>query len=78
MDLVAKGVDESFRLFVSRNKGVSDRHKKNYLNFIKFTKQLSKTKVGDKKRLDKIKSAIQQSKNIADANWLYAKIEELQ
>lgn len=69
---------ESFRVYLNRNKIITDNSRKNYKNLIKFTKKLTKLTPGDNTALKKIKEEIDQTKNIASKKWLKEKIAELQ
>jgi hypothetical protein len=67
---------ESFRIFLHRNKLISASHRTNYLNLILFVKKLSRVRVGDHKRLAKIKADFEATRQIADADWLREKMGE--
>ena len=69
---------DSSRIFIRRNKLISNNHRINYLNFINYLKKLTKLFPDDKRKLAKIKQEIKDVKDIADINWLLEKIEELE
>ncbi|MBL0339563.1 MAG: hypothetical protein IPP71_00805 [Bacteroidetes bacterium] len=64
----------SFRLFLLRNKSISEYQKTIYRNLIKFLAAI--TRAGTSKaKLKKIRTEVEKEKNVADIKWLYAKIE---
>jgi tetratricopeptide (TPR) repeat protein len=69
---------ESFRAYLNRHKDISNERRKLYSNLIRITKKLTKLSPGDAKSLEKIKTEMTQTKNIASANWLKEKISELE
>ncbi len=69
---------ESFRAYLNRHKDISNERRKLYSNLIRITKKLTKLSPGDSKSLEKIKTEMTQTKNIASANWLREKILELE
>ena len=68
---------DSFRLFLRRNKLITESHKRNYLNLIRFVKQLSRIRPGETKKLKQIKDKIEATEQIADVNWLMEQVEKL-
>lgn len=68
---------DSFRVFLHRNRSLSDRHRNTYLNLIKLTKKLTKIRPSEQAKLKKLQQEINQTSQIADAKWLQEKIEKL-
>lgn len=66
---------DSFKAFVKRNKAITKDRKKSYLEFIKYTKDLSSTK-HDKSSLNKLKVSLEKSQAMSK-KWLLEKIDEL-
>jgi len=69
---------ESFRAYLNRHKDIPYNRRQNYSNLIKFTKKLTRTMPGDSKAVEKLKSEIKSTKNIASVKWLKEKIAELE
>jgi len=67
---------ESFATFLRRQK-ISINLKKAYSNFTKLTKQISRTSPRDTKRLQLIKTRINEARPLADRQWLLDKVDEL-
>ncbi len=67
---------DSFRQFVQRKKEVA-YHRKNYLNTIRFTRQLMGLKSGDHKQAERIRKKIEQEKMITEKSWMLEKLNEL-
>ncbi len=67
---------DSFKIYLKRNKLLSENRKKIYLNFIKFIARLSRMTKGQNSRLLKIKKQIEDTPNTANAKWLLQKINE--
>ena len=65
----------TFRKFLKRNKQLSQQHKTNYLNLIKYLKKLLNIAEGNTKGLQELKSAVLAQPEVADVDWLLAKIE---
>ena len=66
---------DSFRTFLRRNKLISAHHQRNYLNLIRFVKKLSRLRPGDRKKLEKIRSEVAATEQVADVDWLRGKLE---
>ena len=66
---------ESFKIFVNRNKNITDDIKKSYIQLIKLTKLLTESN-SDKLKLQKIKNEIQNSQ-ATSKKWLLEKVDEL-
>ena len=69
---------ESFRVYLNRNKKITQDRKKRYLNLIKYTKKLCRMIPGDKKTLAKIKEEVTTTSAIGGKKWLLEKIAELE
>lgn len=69
---------ESFRVYLKRNKNVTARRRRSYLNLIRFVRKLSRILPGDEKALSKIKSEMQETREIVMIKWLQEKIVELE
>jgi hypothetical protein len=65
----------AFRLFLSRNKVVSDYQRTIYRNLIRFSGKLMQAK-GDKSRVTTVANEIEQVKQIADISWIRKKAEQ--
>lgn len=68
---------DSFRLFLRRNKLITESHRRNYLNLTRFVKQLTRLRPGDQNKLSQIRQKIQSTEQIADVNWLMEQLEKL-
>jgi hypothetical protein len=64
----------AFRLFLLRNRYLSDFQKTFNRNLIKFLSALLRAN-GSKTKLQKLKAAVEKEKKVADINWLLEKIE---
>lgn len=62
----------AFRIFLSRNKQVSDYQRTIYRNMIKYTTQLLRA-AGNIPKIEKIQKEINEVKQIADISWLNRK-----
>ncbi len=67
---------ESFRMYLRRNKQITDEKRKVYLNFIKFLVRIDKIRRGNTPELAELKKRIDETKNTANAHWLISKIDE--
>jgi len=68
---------DSFRVYLRRKKNLSENHRRNYLNLIKFIQKLYRTYPGDKERLQKLIQQIHNARHLADKSWVLMKAEEL-
>ena len=68
---------DSFRIFLRRKKLVSDHHRTNHLNFIKFLRKMAKVNPRDKKKVLKLKEQLGELRQVADVSWLWEKMNEL-
>ncbi len=70
---------ESFRIYLGRQRKLSDQRKKNYKAFIRFIKRLSRVIPGDEKAIKKIREEFDRSEGIVSTDeWLREKIEALE
>jgi len=78
---------ETFKSYLVRNKKISERRRKIYLNLVKYTKKLSDQRqrfaYGANKRaaranVAKLKNEINSNQNIINLSWLQARVEELE
>ena len=65
----------AFRLFLLRNRHISDYQKNIYRNLIKFLTAIVRSAFS-KSKLLKIRVEIEKEKNVADLNWLRSKVNE--
>ena len=63
----------AFRIFLSRNKLVSDYQRTLYRNLIRYTTKLTRI-INNKKQLEVLLKNIEKEKQVADLGWLKAKI----
>ncbi|HTL81629.1 MAG TPA: hypothetical protein VL651_07985 [Bacteroidia bacterium] len=62
----------AFRIFLKRNKLVSEYQRTIYLNLIRYSSQLLRAQ-GNPKRISAIRKKVEANRNIADLNWLLGK-----
>jgi hypothetical protein len=67
---------EAFKVYLRRNRTLSDNVKTLYVNFLKFTDKLSRLQKRDKQKLDELKQRVKETKEVADLQWLLQKIDE--
>lgn len=67
----------TFKIYLKRNKLISEYQRTTYTNLVKFVRKLARIKMGSKLPLEKVKQEIEQVKQIADLTWLQSKVEEL-
>lgn len=67
----------TFKIYLKRNKLISEYQRTTYTNLVKFVRKLTRIKMGSKLPLEKVKYEIEQVKQIADLTWLQSKLEEL-
>ncbi len=68
---------DSFKIYLLRNKSLSEHHVKTYKNLLKITHKLSRLISSDKKKIALLETEIEQTKPLADVGWLREKILEL-
>lgn len=69
---------DSLKMYLRRNRKLSDFNKTVYVNFIKFVTKMVKIKLGGKQKLEPLKAEIESSQYIADRFWLEQKLQELE
>jgi len=71
---------DAFRIFLRRNKLISDHHRTIYLNQVKFVKKMLgiKIRAGKSKKIHELKEEVESTKQIADMKWLREKIDQLE
>ncbi|MCI5057133.1 MAG: hypothetical protein MRY83_13555 [Flavobacteriales bacterium] len=67
----------SFKMFLSRTKSISDYQKKIHMNFIKWSVRLFKLKEKGKKISKKFQGQIEETNELADRTWIEEKVLEL-
>jgi len=67
----------TFKIYLKRNKLISEYQRSTYTNLVKFVRKLTRIKMGSKSPLQKVKDEINEVKQIADLTWLQSKVEEL-
>lgn len=69
---------DSFKVYLNRKQNkIPDHFRKEYLNFIKFLKQLIDLRPGDQKAIEQFQAKLKSTGNVASFNWLLQKSEEL-
>jgi len=67
----------SFATYIRRNKVLSDKNKRNYLNMIKFTKKMSKLRKGEVRKAKSLLETLNETSNVMEKQWLVRKIKEV-
>lgn len=69
---------DAFKIYLRRNKQISDYQREVYSNLIGFTRRLVTARHGSNRvNPDDLKKEITETKKVADINWLLTKVEEL-
>jgi hypothetical protein len=68
---------QSFRMYIKREKSLSEDRKNHYLNLIRFTGILMKLSGRDQDKLKKLKEEATAAKGVVSKPWLMEKIDEL-
>lgn len=68
----------TFKIYLKRNKLISEYQRTTYTNLVKFVRKLTRIKMGSKLPLERVKQEIEQVKQIADLTWLESKVNELE
>ena len=66
----------SFSILLRRKKLISENHRVNHLNFIRFVKSLMRLDAKDNAKIKLLKKEIEQANKVADKSWLLEKIAE--
>lgn len=67
----------TFKIYLKRNKLISEYQRTTYNNLVKFVRKLSRIKMGSKLPLQKVKDEIAEVRQVADLTWLNSKVAEL-
>jgi hypothetical protein len=67
----------AFRLFLQRNKLVSESMRTVYLNQIKFIQRIIRLEPRDTAAREKLKSDLQATTQVADKSWVEEKVAEV-
>ncbi len=67
---------EAFKVYLRRNKTLSENVKVLYSNFLKFIDKLSRLTRRDKLKLNEMLVKLEETKQVADIGWLRQKIDE--
>lgn len=67
---------ESFRIFIQRSKTTSQDKKRQYMRLIKFVRKLAQIPRNDTEAKANLKKQIEETKAIANREWLLKKLEE--
>jgi len=65
---------DNFRVYIRKNKLISDSVKEHYLNFVSIIKKVYKADLENKKSNTGLMDLIENKKNVPDADWLLSKI----
>lgn len=65
----------SLKMYLGRNKSISDYQKKTYKNLLRFTNRLFYLK-GQNKKIELLKEELERMKEVADRTWLLKKVKE--
>lgn len=68
---------QAFKMFIKREKSLTNDRKETYLNLVKFTNQLIKIHPKDKIKLEKLKAEIEETKGVVSKPWLLEKVDSL-
>lgn len=66
---------DNFRVYIRKNKLISDSVKEYYLNFVSIIKKIYKADLENKKSKTDLLNLIENKKNVPDSDWLLSKIE---
>ena len=67
----------SFRIYIRRNKKVSETYRKLYLNLIYLVRMMVRYQLGEKVSLEQIQQQIEARPDVAAGSWIKAKAQEL-
>lgn len=68
---------QAFKMYIRREKSLTNDRKETYLNLIKFTLNLMKLSHKDKEKLTKLRTEISNTKGVVSKPWLLEKIDIL-
>ncbi len=66
----------SFKLYLDRERSLTNQRKKPYYNLIKFTRSLVRLNKNDKKKIQKLKEEVLESDSVVSKGWLLEKIDQ--
>lgn len=69
---------DTFRVYLRRNRKISDYQRRVYRNFVKYIKQLMKYRLDGRKPLSRIATEVESVPEMADKAWLRGKIAALE
>ncbi len=69
---------DTFRTYLNRHKEIGETMRKLYLNYISFTRKLTKINKGDKTACDALRQEIKEAGGVASEKWLIEKIAALE
>jgi len=75
---VLRSLCESFKIYLKRNKTISEAHINNYTGLIKYTLKLIKVKPWQHEKLLDIKSEITTAPSVYNRSWLLDQIKHMQ
>ncbi len=61
---------DSFGIYLKRNKLISDYHRKNYLNFVYFTRKIFQLSPGEAVKADHLKEELSAIQHVTEKTWL--------
>lgn len=67
----------SFRMLLGRSGRISEKHKRNYLGFVRLFRKMLGIPLNDQFRLQQLKAEIERLTNSAAKSWLLEKVEQL-
>ena len=67
---------ESFRIYLLRNKNISNEYKQQYYQIIKFVRKLIFTNPYEKDKFRKLKAKAMDTQSLVEKKWIIEKIEE--
>lgn len=65
----------SFQVYLNRNRSLSESHRQNYLNLIRFVRALNKLDPGDTAQRAQWLKTVRATQQVADRAWLLAQVE---
>ena len=68
---------DSFKLYLRRNKTISEYQRTVYLNLVKYVRKLVRIRLGSRSPVQEILHEMEATKEIADLRWLRQKVDEL-
>lgn len=78
VDMSLHSILEAFRIYLTRDKALSEYNRKTYAEFINFVKKLYRVKNGRGRGPQKIAKEIAESEGVVEMQWLLEKANELE